>query len=117
MRCSLVLSLREEDRKECVRKMQTSVKKGGLGITAELVSTMLEPGFYLKRPSKVAHKVLRASADTPSEEVLAEVWKRLDLFVLESRNNPLFTERQGRRLLNYRHRLDMPNLAAWHYKS
>ena len=40
-----------------VRKMQTNVKKKpGVGSQSELVSAMLEPGFYPKRPSKVAHK-------------------------------------------------------------
>jgi hypothetical protein len=36
-----------------VRKIHTSDKRGSQG---ELVSAMLEPCFYPKRPSKVAHK-------------------------------------------------------------
>ena len=40
-----------------MRKMQTNVKKKpGGGSQSELVSAMLEPGFYPKRPLKVTHK-------------------------------------------------------------
>jgi uncharacterized protein len=67
-----------------VRKMDTSVKKkAGWGSQTELVSAMLEPGFYPKRPSKVAHKETHISHVFLTDDLVYKVKKAVRFSFLD----------------------------------
>src|SRR5262245_41977316 len=92
-------------RQPCVRKMQTNVKKKPGGDSqSELVSAMLEPGFYPKRPTKVAHKETHISHVFLTDDLVYKVKKAvrfpfLDYSTLGKRRHFLNEElRLNRRL-------------------
>jgi uncharacterized protein len=67
-----------------MRKMDTSVeKKAGWGSQAELVSAMLEPGFYPKRPAKVAHKETHISHVFLTDDLVYKVKKAVRFSFLD----------------------------------
>jgi uncharacterized protein len=84
-----------------VRKIHTSDKRGSQD---ELVSAMLEPGFYPKRPSKVAHKETHISHVFLTDDLVYKVKKAvrfsfLDYSTLAKRRHFLNEElRLNRRL-------------------
>ena len=88
-----------------MRRMRTSVKKKGRwGSQAELVSAMLEPGFYPKRPSKVAHKETHISHVFLTDDLVYKVKKAvrfsfLDYSTLAKRRHFLNEELQLNRRL------------------
>jgi uncharacterized protein len=81
----MALGLRHtKERQTCVRKMQTNVKKRpGEGSQAELVSAMLEPGFYPKRPSKVTHKETHISHVFLTDDLVYKVKKAVRFSFLD----------------------------------
>jgi uncharacterized protein len=100
-----ILFAKPNRREQCVLKMRTSVKKKGRwGSQAELVSAMLEGGFYPKRPSKVAHKETHISHVFLTEDLVYKVKKAvrfsfLDYSTLSKRHHFLNEElRLNRRL-------------------
>ena len=84
-----------------VRKIHTSDKRGSQD---DLVSAMLEPGFYPKRPSKVAHKETHISHVFLTDDLVYKVKKAvrfsfLDYSTLANRRHFLNEElRLNRRL-------------------
>ena len=100
-----ILFAKPKRREQCVLKMRTSVKKKGRwGSQAELVSAMLEPGFYPKRPSKVTHKETHISHVFLTDDLVYKVKKAvrfsfLDYSTLSKRHHFLNEElRLNRRL-------------------
>ena len=64
--------------------MQTNVKKKrGGGSQSELVSAMLEPGFYPKRPSKVTHKETHISHVFLTDDLVYKVKKAVRFSFLD----------------------------------
>ena len=64
--------------------MQTNVKKKpGVGSQSELVSAMLEPGFYPKRPSKVAYKETHISHVFLTDDLVYKVKKAVRFSFLD----------------------------------
>src|SRR5215475_15225756 len=102
----MALCLRNmRERQPFVRKMPTNVKKKhGEGSQPELVSAMLEPSFYPKRPTKVAHKETHISHVFLTDDLVYKVKKAvrfsfLDYSTLSKRRHFLNEElRLNRRL-------------------
>src|SRR5262245_15273091 len=71
-------------RQPCVRKIQTNVKKKPGGDSqSELVSAMLEPGFYPKPPSKVTHKETHISHVFLTDDLVYKVKKAVRFSFLD----------------------------------
>jgi aminoglycoside phosphotransferase family enzyme/predicted kinase len=69
---------------QCVRKMQTSGKiKPGGGPQDELVSAMLEPGFYPRRPSQVTYKETHISHVFLTDDLVYKVKKAVRFSFLD----------------------------------
>ena len=67
-----------------MRKMQTNLKrKAVVSSQSELVSAMLEPGFYPKRPAKVAHKETHISHVFLTDDLVYKVKKAVRFSFLD----------------------------------
>jgi uncharacterized protein len=73
-----------ENREQYVKKMHIgSKKKPGWGSQDELVSAMLEPGFYPRRPSQVTHKETHISHVFLTDDLVYKVKKAVRFSFLD----------------------------------